>query len=124
MDRAVAEWERLRAFPQFPRPILLSAMNEIVFDAIRDCDYEFIDNFLIQVEPRDIPTIITALLRSTFRAHRHLITWDQLRDKTWNMDSSEQWRYALRGLEPKNCARYSDFIANGGYAAVREALGV
>lgn len=124
MDRAVKSWEEIRDCQNADSRTKLVTMLDIIEPAVKHKDYEFLDNFLIQVEPHEMPTQIIALLRTTFQCHRHLIAWDQLRDRTWNMNNSKAWRHAMRGLDPKNCRRYSDFLANGGYAGVREALGV
>ena len=121
MDRAVVAWEQLqKAYVEEngrhrTRTLLIMCDTK---------DYEFLDCLLIQVEPTEIPEIIIMLLRSTFVVRRNLIAWDQLRDKTWNMDFSKRWHHSMRGLDPKNCSRYSTFIENGGYAGLAKALEV
>lgn len=115
MDEAVAAWEKLQ------KMYGLEPGRHRLRTLLIMCDtknYEFLDCLLIQVEPTEIPEIIVPLLRSTFVHRRHLIAWDQLRDKAWNMSDSKQWRHLMRGLDPKNCARYTDFIEAGGYAGL------
>lgn len=120
MDRAVAAWEKLRKEYGGDRRSTLRTLL-IMCDTK---DFEFLDCLLIQVEPTEIPNVVIPLLRSTFGVRRNLIAWDQLRDKTWNMDFSKRWHHSMRGLDPKNCSRYSTFIENGGYAGLAKALEV
>lgn len=121
MTRAVAAWEKLKeVYARGPGRHRLRTVL-LMFEPN---DYEFLDCLLIQIEPAEIKEIVPYVLRSCFRHRRHLIAWDQLRDKTWNLEHSKMWHHTLRGLDPSNCKKYDEFIANGGYAGIKAQVGV